>query len=295
MRFVGLRRDGATHVGALTSDGGAAVLGEVNEFWDDPYAATRRAAEAPVIPLDGVELVPPVLPSARVLCIGLNYPAHVDEGPFDPPDYPTVFGRWQASLAVSGTPVAIPADEVGLDWEGELLAAVGRPLSLAEPGEALGAVFAYAAFNDITARRAQKLTTQWTVGKNADKSGPLSEFVTADEVGDPGRGLRIVTTVNGTVVQDGSTDQMVFSVGDLLSFLSRTFELRPGDLIATGTPNGVGYARTPPWLLQDGDVVEVDIEKVGSVRTPVIAGAAGDGTPDAGPSGARAGVTAARP
>ena len=95
--------------------------------------------------------------------------------------------------------------------------------------------------------------------------------MTADKVGDPGRGLRIVTTVNDTVVQDGNTGQMVFGVGELLAFLSRSFEVRPGDLVATGTPNGVGYARTPPWLLQPGDVVQVDIEKVGSVRTPVVA------------------------
>jgi 2-keto-4-pentenoate hydratase/2-oxohepta-3-ene-1,7-dioic acid hydratase in catechol pathway len=274
MRFIGFRRGGAIYVGALTDDGASvAVAGEVDEFWADPYAGTRRAAggPGPVLALDGLELVPPVAPSARILCIGLNYPAHVNEGPFEAPGYPTVFGRWRASLAVSGTPVAVPIDETGLDWEGELVAAVGRPLSLCTPQEALDSVFAYAAFNDITARRAQKLTTQWTIGKNADNSGPLSAFVTADEVGDPARGLRIVTTVNETVVQEGSTAEMVFGVGDLLAFLSRSFEVRPGDLVATGTPNGVGYARTPPWLLQPGDVVQVDIQDVGSVRTPVVA------------------------
>ena len=130
MRFVGFRRDGAIHVGALTGDGTAvAVAAEVTEFWADPYAAARRAAggPGPVLPLASLDLVPPVLPSARILCVGLNYPAHVEEGPFEAPDYPTVFGRWQASLAVSGTPVAIPVDEAGLDWEGELVAAVGRP------------------------------------------------------------------------------------------------------------------------------------------------------------------------
>ncbi|HEY1701529.1 MAG TPA: fumarylacetoacetate hydrolase family protein [Trebonia sp.] len=277
MRYIGFRRDGAVQVGALAEDGTVTPAGKVNEFWEDPFAAARRTADGPALPLAGLELVPPVRPSARVLCVGLNYPAHVDEGPFDPPEYPTVFARWHASLAVSDTPVAVPPDEAGLDWEGELVAAVGRPLSLASEEEALGAVFAYAAFNDITARRAQKLTTQWTIGKNADNSGPLSPFVTADEVGDPGSGLRIVTTVNGEVVQDGKTSDMVFGVGNLLSFLSRAFELRPGDLVATGTPNGVGYARTPPWLLNDGDLVQVDIEKVGSVRTPVVAGPAAAG------------------
>jgi 2,4-diketo-3-deoxy-L-fuconate hydrolase len=268
MRYLGYRSQGATHVGALLDTGLVAPLGEVDQFWKDPYGAVPGAGET--LDPTALELAPPVPAAARVLCVGLNYPAHVDEGPFSIPDHPTVFGRWHASLSVSDVPVAVPPDEDGLDWEGELVAVVGRPLSQVEPEEALEAVFAYAAFNDITARRAQKLTTQWTLGKNADNSGPLSPFVTADEVGDPGRGLRIVTKVNGHIVQDGSTDQMLFDVGRLLSFMSRTFELRPGDLVATGTPNGVGYARTPPWLLTDGDVVEVDIAKVGSVRTPVV-------------------------
>jgi 2,4-diketo-3-deoxy-L-fuconate hydrolase len=268
MRYLGYRFQGATHVGAVLDNDRVAPLGEVDQFWKNPYSSVPGAGET--LELAGLELAPPVPAGARVLCVGLNYPAHVDEGPFEIPDHPTVFGRWHASLSVSDVPVAVPPDEDGLDWEGELVAVVGRPLSQAEPEEALEAVFAYAAFNDITARRAQKLTTQWTIGKNVDRSGPLSPFVTADEVGDPGRGLRIVTRVNEEIVQDGSTDQMLFDIGRLLSFLSRTFELRPGDLVATGTPNGVGYARTPPWLLNDGDVVEVDIENVGSVRTPVI-------------------------
>jgi 2-keto-4-pentenoate hydratase/2-oxohepta-3-ene-1,7-dioic acid hydratase in catechol pathway len=168
--------------------------------------------------------------------------------------------------------VRVPSDEDGLDWEVELAAVVGRPISRADTATALDGVLAYATFNDITARRAQKLTTQWTLGKNVDGSGPLGDLVTADEVGDPGAGLRLTTLVNGERVQDGSTDQMIFSVGEILSFVSRTFTLRPGDLVATGTPSGVGYARTPPRLLHGGDVVEVEVEKLGRVRTPVVDG-----------------------
>jgi 2,4-didehydro-3-deoxy-L-rhamnonate hydrolase len=257
MRYIGYLLDGAVQVGALLDGDVVVPLGEVNEFWRDPHAAAARQADGSVatLALAGLEPVPPVPPGARVLCVGLNYSAHVDEGPFEVPAYPTVFGRWHASLSVSDVPVAVPVDEAGLDWEAELVAVVGRPLRLAEPDDALDAVFAYAAFNDITARRAQKLTTQWTVGKNVDASGPLSPFVTADEVGDPRRGLRVVTKVNGEIMQDGSTDNMLFGVGE----------------IATGTPNGVGYARTPPKLLHNGDVVEVEIAGVGSVRTPVVA------------------------
>ena len=126
-------------------------------------------------------------------------------------------------------------------------------------------------FNDLSARRAQKLTSQWILGKNADRSGPLGPIVPAAEVGDLRDGLQVRTRVNGTVVQDGRTDEMVYTVGDTLALISRTFTVRPGDLLATGTPSGVGYSRTPPWLLQPGDVVEVEIERLGTLTTPITA------------------------
>jgi 2,4-diketo-3-deoxy-L-fuconate hydrolase len=217
-----------------------------------------------------------VPPSARVLCIGLNYRAHAAEGGFEPPAHPTVFGRWTASLSVSGTPVPVPSGEPGLDWEGEVAAVVGAPLADADEDEARQAVLGYAAFNDITARTAQKLTSQWTLGKNADRSGPMGPIVTADEAGSPEDGWRVVTRVNGEVMQDGDTRDMIFTVPRLLSHLSATLTLHPGDVIATGTPEGVGYVRTPPRFLTPGDVVEVEIGPLGVIRTPVT-----------GPSGRR--------
>lgn len=275
MQIVGYQRDGGVQVAGR--DGTSLLaLGPVQTFWKDPYAAVSAAKEPDRERIDAsvVQLAPPVKPDARVLCVGLNYAEHVDEGPFDRPDHPAIFGRWTPSLAVGGTPVAIPVDERGLDWEAELLAVVGRPLSVASPAEALDGVFAYAAFNDITARRAQKLTSQWTIGKNADHSGAMSDLVTADEVGDP-RGRKVVARVNGQVMQDASTDQMIFDVGEILAFISRTFVLTPGDVVATGTPAGVGYARTPPRLLGPGDVVEVEVEGIGSVSTPIVGFAEG--------------------
>lgn len=272
MQLIGYRGvDGAT-LGALHEDGTVTPLAPMRQFWADPFAAVAGGAEDRLA-VDDLDLVPPIWDGARVLCVGLNYAAHVDEGPCDrPPEYPTIFARWTASLAVSGTEVAVPVDEAGLDWEGELLAVVGRPLKNVTPQDGAAAVFAYAAFNDITARRAQKLTSQWTIGKNADNSGVVSPLRTADEVGDPADGLRIVTTVNGEVMQDGKTDQLLFSIGDILAFCSRTFQLRPGDVVATGTPSGVGYARTPPRLLQPGDTVDVQIERVGSVSARIVGG-----------------------
>ena len=147
-----------------------------------------------------------------------------------------MFGRWVASLTVDGTPAPVPANEPGLDWEGEVAAIVGRQLTDVDEATARAGVLGYAAFNDLTARTAQKLTAQWTLGKNADRSGPIGPIVTADEVGDLADGLRVQTRVNGEVVQDGTTRDMIFGVGDLLSRISRTFTLNPGDVIATGTP-----------------------------------------------------------
>lgn len=273
MRLVGVRTSGTTYVAAQLSSETVVPIRELDAFWADPYAALESCDGCPGERLQAwdVDFVPPVPREARVLCVGLNYAGHIDEGPYEAPEYPTIFGRWTASLAVSGTPVAVPVDEPGLDWEAELVAVVGRPIWMAEPAEAQESVLAYAAFNDITARRAQKLTTQWTLGKNVDGSGPLSPFVTADEAGDPRRGLRIRTAVNADVTQDARTDQMIFGVGEVLAFISRTLELRPGDLVATGTPDGVGYARIPPRLLVPGDVVTVEIESIGAVTTPVVA------------------------
>jgi 2-keto-4-pentenoate hydratase/2-oxohepta-3-ene-1,7-dioic acid hydratase in catechol pathway len=141
----------------------------------------------------------------------------------------------------------------------------------AGPDEALAAVVGYSAFNDLTSRKAQKLTTQWILGKNGDNSGPLGPMVPAAEVGDLRDGLRVRTRVNGEVVQDGRTDEMVYTVGETLSLISHTFTLRPGDLLATGTPSGVGYARTPQWLLHPGDVVEVEVDHLGTLRNTIVA------------------------
>ena len=278
MRVVGIRRDGDVLVGALSEDGGqVTVLASLAEFWADAAAHLERDPVGETVDAVDVEFVPPVLPGARVVCIGLNYLEHVAEGSFSDaeiPPYPTLFARWTQSLTVGGAPVPVPADEDGLDWEGEVVAYLGAPLVDATPAEALAAVVGYSTFNDLTSRRAQKLTSQWILGKNGDNSGPLGPIVPAAEVGDLRDGLRVRTRVNGETVQDGSTEEMVYTVGDTLALISRTFTLRPGDLLATGTPSGVGYARTPPWLLRPGDVVEVEVDRLGVLTNPVVANGA---------------------
>jgi len=272
VRIVGLiTPEGERHLAAREGDH-LIPLGPVGAFWADPAAGLARAAtETARIPAASATLAHPVPDAARVLCLGLNYRAHAAEGSFEPPAYPMIFGRWTASLVPDGTPAPVPIDEAGLDWEAEIAAVVGAPIAVADADTARAAVFGFAAFNDLSARRAQKLTAQWTLGKNSDNSGPIGDLVTVDEVGDLREGLRVRTLVNGETMQDGNTRDMIFELGDVLALVSRTMTLNPGDIIVTGTPEGVGYVRTPPVLLTDGDVVTVDIERIGSVTTPIVA------------------------
>ncbi|UYQ77271.1 fumarylacetoacetate hydrolase family protein [Glutamicibacter sp. JL.03c] len=275
MRIIGVQREnGQIQVASLAEDGESVeILGGLEEFWAAPARHLQSAGQGQVLPARDLPFVPPVLPGARVICIGLNYLKHVAEGSYrdaELPQYPTLFARWTQSLTVDGAEVPVPAGEAGLDWEGEIVAWIGDTLVDATADEALKAVLGYSAFNDLTARRAQKLTSQWILGKNADRSGPLGPMVPAAEVGDLRDGLQVVTRVNGEIVQNGNTDEMVYTLGETLAHISQTFTLRPGDLLATGTPSGVGYARDPQWLLQPGDTVEVDIERLGTISNTIV-------------------------
>lgn len=282
MKLIGVHLDGQTWV-AQTHDaqtptrGSAALLQPLAEFWADPYGSLQQGSgrEIEVGPGTDAEVVPPVLPGAQVLCLGLNYQAHIEEGSFagrPAADHPTVFGRWARTLVAGGVPVPVPSFEPdGLDWEGEIAAWVGRELCAVSADQARESILGLSTFNDLSARTAQKLTSQWTLGKNADRSGPIGPLVTSDEAGDLRHGLRLRTMVNGEVVQESTTDRQIFEAGDTLSLISRVMTLRPGDILVTGTPSGVGYARTPPRLLGPGDVVDVEADRLGRLTTPVVA------------------------
>lgn len=279
MRIVGIRRNDRpkpnVEVAQLSDDGtGVSVVASLDEFWSDVSGHLQRDASGSTLPVSQVTLVPPVPADAQVICVGLNYLKHIAEGTYrdEPwPEHPVLFSRWSTSLTVDGDQVPVPSNEEGLDWEGEVVAWVGARLVDATPEDALAAVVGYSTFNDLTSRRAQKITSQWMLGKNGDRSGPLGPMVPAAEVGDLRDGLRMQTRVNGEIVQDARTDEMVYTVGDTLSLISHTFTLRPGDLLATGTPSGVGYARNPPWLLHPGDIVEVEVDRLGVLRNAIAA------------------------
>ena len=246
-------------------------LGPVDDFYADPVAALHRPVQ-PAVPLEGLVQVPPVPGTARIFCVGINYRSHVLEGQaagFEEPAAPVIFGRWSSTLVADGDPVPVPPNE-GLDWEAELAVVIGSSTWCATEDEAAGSVFGYTAFNDLTARKKQTDTTQWTLGKNADRSGPIGPvLVTADEVGST-PALDISTRVNGEVRQHANTSELLHSIPRVIAYISDTVTLLPGDVIATGTMAGVGAGMAPPQYLQPGDVVEVEIESIGVLRTPIV-------------------------
>jgi len=270
MRLIAYADSNDIQVGLLGGEGGCAPLIDRAIFWTDPEGWIARATAISEFPLAAADLIwqPLAPPSARVFCIGLNYHAHAAEANMVVPEHPAVIGRWAGSLAANGTPV--PAVERWMDWEGELAAVIGRPTVRCSAEQALDSVLGYACFNDISARTYQLHSPQWTLGKNSDCSGPLGIVVTPDEAGDPVQGLGLQTRVNGAVVQQASTSEMIRSVAEIIAYLSEVLTLHPGDVIATGTPAGVGFSRDPRQALNLGDVVEVEIESLGILRNTIV-------------------------
>jgi len=212
----------------------------------------------------------PLFDGARVICLGLNYVAHAKEGGHDKPDYPALFLRVDSSLAPSGATVPIPRVSDRLDYEAELLVIIGKGGRYIREEDALDHVFGYSVFNDISLRDYQRKGGQWTPGKNFDKTGIVgSEIVTPDEVPAGAEGLTIRSVLNGQVMQEANTSDMIFPVAQSISLTSDFMTLRPGDLIAMGTPSGVGYARTPPVFMAEGDVITVEVERIGSATATI--------------------------
>jgi 2-keto-4-pentenoate hydratase/2-oxohepta-3-ene-1,7-dioic acid hydratase in catechol pathway len=271
MKLVGYEADGEIWVGALEGGSISPIAGR-EAFWRDPHSQMARSRSGATLRLADVVQRPAVPAGARVICIGLNYRNHALEGGGEIPTVPVIFGRWTASLVCDGD--ECPQIEQRYDWEGELAAVIGQPMFRVGAEAGLAGVFGYCAFNDLSARTFQRATPQWTFGKNAERSGPMSPIATADEVGDPAAGLHLVTRVNGAVMQDDTTADLIFPVGVLVEYISQLMTLNPGDLIVTGTPAGIGAARRPPIFLKPGDVVEVEIEKVGKVSNRIVAAAA---------------------
>ncbi|HEY8425196.1 MAG TPA: fumarylacetoacetate hydrolase family protein [Limnochordales bacterium] len=244
-----------------------------------PMEAVRRLVEAAragqhdeLLEVDAPSIVwlPPLVPS-KMIAIGLNYWDHCREQHVEPPRQPVLFPKWPNALNAHRRPIALPEGSNQVDFEAELAVIVGRRCKGLAAETALEAVFGYTTFNDVTARDFQKGDGQWGRGKSQDTFAPVGPWVaTADEIPDP-QALRIACRVNGVTYQDSTTAEMIFPVRELLAFITRGITLLPGDLIATGTPHGVGVFRTPQVFLQPGDQVEVEIERIGRLVNPVVA------------------------
>jgi acylpyruvate hydrolase len=222
------------------------------------------------IDLDQVTLLPPLSAPGKIICVGLNYVDHSIESGFTVPGYPTIFARFTSSLIGSGAAIIRPRASTQLDYEGEMVAIIGVGGRHISEQDALDHVLGYSIFNDASVRDYQRKSPQWTMGKNFDSTGAFGPcLITAEELPPGGKGLRIQTRLNGTIVQDASTGDMVFDVPRLISILSEAITLSPGDIIVSGTPAGVGMARNPPLFMKHGDVCEVEIEGIGTLRNQV--------------------------
>jgi len=238
----------------------------------DAVAAAAAAADsASRVHSASVQLLPPTTRAGKMICLGINYVDHAAEGGFSKPDYPVLFMRSSSSLIANGAPLIRPSCSDQLDYEGELVAVIGKRARHLDERQALSFVAGYSIFNDASIRDYQLRTSQWTIGKNFDGTGAFGpDFVSADELPPGARGLKIVTRLNGIVVQSADTSDMVFGVAETVARLSECMTLEPGDLLIMGTPAGVGLARKPPLWMKPGDVCEVEIERVGVLRNPVV-------------------------
>ena len=282
MRFVSFDKNGQTTLGVREGDYVRVIGNEALEgllargVRLDEYARTHATEEK--IPAAGVKYLPPLQKPPKIICVGLNFADHTSESQYQQPDYPTLFFRVATSLIAHEQPMIRPrvSDSAGLDFEGEIAVVLGKGGRHIDTANALSHVAGYSVFNDGSVREYQFKTPQWTVGKNFDGTGAFGpDLVTADELPLGVKGLRLETRLNGEVVQSASTDEMVFDVASLISIISEAITLEAGDVIVSGTPSGIGWARSPKLLMKAGDVCEVSVERIGTLRNVIADEAVG--------------------
>ena len=283
MKFASVKRNGVEGTALVTGDranviwaGSKAYPGSLDQLVKGGLPALTTAAAALAageeVALADVTLLAPLRHPGKIICIGLNYADHSKESGFATPTYPAIFSRYASSLMGHGAPMVRPSVSHQLDYEGELAVIIGRRGRHIPVASALDHVLGYSVFNDGSVRDYQTKSAQWTIGKNFDDSGAFGPtLVTADELPLGAKGLKLETRLNGQVVQSASISDMIFDVATLISLLSVAHALEPGDVIVSGTPAGVGLARTPQLWMKPGDVCEVEIERVGLLRSPVTA------------------------
>jgi 2-keto-4-pentenoate hydratase/2-oxohepta-3-ene-1,7-dioic acid hydratase in catechol pathway len=246
---------------------GDTALEEIDALLTNTKGRSARAA-ATAFAFDAIEFLPPVYPG-KILAIGRNYVDHAIEGGAAPPKAPLIFNKLTNSLNAHNHPIVLPTISGQVDFESELAVVIGRRAKRVTETDALDYIFGYSLINDVSARDLQYGDGQWTRGKGLDTFAPMGPFITTrDEIPEV-QTLKIEGRLNGEVMQSSNTEKMIFTVAYLVSYISQGITLEPGDVIATGTPDGVGIFRKPPVLLKAGDVFEVSIEKLGTLRNPV--------------------------
>ena len=232
----------------------------------------KRAPASARRPLSGINYALPVGRPGKIVCLGLNYLEHVKEGSQrdNIPKFPTIFMRGLTSLVPHGQPIIRPQVSETLDYEAELILIVGKRAKHLSAANATLCIAGYSCGNEGSVREFQRKTTQWDMGKNFDRTGGFGPWlVTADELPDAAKGLKIQSRLNGTVMQSDNTNNMMFPIVEMLVYITQGITLEPGDVIFTGTPSGVGHARKPPVWMKDGDTIEVEIERIGTLRNPI--------------------------
>lgn len=233
-------------------------------------AAANNATDDAKVDMSSVKLLVPIARPGKIVCIGRNYAAHAAEGGAETPTYPEVFYRGSTTLIAQGEPIIRPKCSDKLDFEAELVVVIGKLAKHVAEADAGAYIAGYSLFNEGTLRDYQRKSSQWTVGKNFDNTGPFGpEIVTSDEVPEGAKGLRIQSRLNGQIMQDANTDDLVFTIHNLIYRLTECMTLEPGDIIVSGTPAGVGYARTPPVFMKPGDIIEIEVDGIGVLTNTI--------------------------
>jgi 2-keto-4-pentenoate hydratase/2-oxohepta-3-ene-1,7-dioic acid hydratase in catechol pathway len=287
MKIVGFEAEGGLRLGVVEGDQVidlqavdakvpadlGAVLAANNGDLKSLGDIAKRAPASARRPLKGLKFGLPVAKPGKILCLGLNYLEHVKEGTQrdNIPKFPTIFMRCLTSMVPHEQPIIRPKASEQLDYEAELMLIVGKRAKHLTMANATSCIAGYSCSNEGSVREFQRKTTQWDMGKNFDRTGGFGPWmVTADELPDAGKGLKIESRLNGTVMQSDNTDNMMFPVADMLVYVTQGMTLEPGDIIFTGTPSGVGHARKPnPIWMKQGDVCEIEVEGIGVLRNPI--------------------------
>jgi 2-keto-4-pentenoate hydratase/2-oxohepta-3-ene-1,7-dioic acid hydratase in catechol pathway len=280
MRLVTFEVDGRSRPGVLQASAvvdltplGYPTLLDLIEGGSDALAAAGNLANnssSSAIPAAGVRLRAPIPKPRKLLCVGLNYRDHAEETGSEIPDVPTIFNKFATAVIGPGDQIVLPKVSKSPDYEAEFAFVIGRGGRHIPADNWREHVFGYTIVNDVSARDYQRATTQWLMGKTFDTFAPMGPWiVTADEIADP-HALDISMTIGGEVLQRSNTQNLIFRIPDLISFLSSVFTLEPGDIVSTGTPAGVGAARKPPRFLRPGDECVVNISGIGELRNPVV-------------------------